>query len=47
MSVDVASVVYECPNCEERSLEHRCPECNMFLKRLTSCHCSLVSRVAD
>ncbi len=28
--VGVESVVYECPSCEERLLERRCPECNVF-----------------
>jgi len=32
--VGVASVVYECPSCEERLLERRCPECNVFCRRL-------------
>lgn len=27
-------MVYECPNCGERLLERRCPECNVFCRRL-------------
>ena len=34
MVVDDASVVYECPSCEERLLERRCAECNVFYRRL-------------
>ena len=32
--VDVMSVVYECPSCAERGPERRCPDCNMFCRRL-------------
>lgn len=28
------SVVYECPSCEERLLERRCPDCNVFCRRV-------------
>jgi len=34
VSVDVVSVVYECSSCEERSLDRRCPECNVFCRRI-------------
>ncbi len=34
VAVDVVSVVYECPGCEERLVERRCPECNVFCRRL-------------
>jgi predicted RNA-binding Zn-ribbon protein involved in translation (DUF1610 family) len=34
MAVDVASVVYKCPSCGERLFERRCPECNVFCRRL-------------
>lgn len=34
VAVDVVSVVYECPGCGERGLERRCPDCNMFCRRL-------------
>ncbi len=27
-------VVYECPECGERQLERRCPDCNLFTRRL-------------
>jgi predicted RNA-binding Zn-ribbon protein involved in translation (DUF1610 family) len=29
-----ALVVYECPGCGERLLERRCPDCNVFCRRL-------------
>jgi hypothetical protein len=29
-----SDVVYECPSCEERSLDRRCPECNLWCRRL-------------
>ena len=34
MAVDVVSVVFECSGCGERLLEGRCPECNVFCRRL-------------
>lgn len=34
MAVGVVSVVYECPSCGERLVERRCPECNVFCRRL-------------
>jgi len=34
VAVDVISVVYECPSYVERGLERRCPDCNMFCRRL-------------
>ena len=34
MAVGVVSVVYECPGCGERLLERRCPDCNVFCRRL-------------
>ena len=34
MAVGVVSVVFECPSCGERLLERRCPECNVFCRRL-------------
>ena len=34
VSVETVSVVYECPSCEERLSERRCPECNVFCRRL-------------
>ena len=34
MAIDVVSVVYECPSCQERLLERRCPDCNVFCHRL-------------
>ena len=34
MVVEMRSVVYECPGCGERLLERRCPECNVFCRRL-------------
>jgi hypothetical protein len=34
VGVDVWSVVYECPQCGERLVERRCPECNVFCRRL-------------
>jgi hypothetical protein len=30
MEATTASVVYKCPVCEERLVEHRCPDCNVF-----------------
>lgn len=27
-------IVYECPGCQERFLERRCPECNLFCRRI-------------
>ena len=27
-------VVYECPECGQRQLERRCPDCNLFTRRL-------------
>jgi hypothetical protein len=35
VSVEIVSVVYECPNCEERLGGRRCPECNVFWRRLS------------
>jgi ribosomal protein L32 len=35
MSATTACVVYECPGCEERFVdERRCPECNVFCRRI-------------
>ena len=34
MPVEIVSVVYECPSCEERLAERRCPDCNVFCRRL-------------
>jgi ribosomal protein L32 len=35
MGVATAYVVYECPACEERFVdERRCPDCNVFCRRL-------------
>jgi len=35
MSTPVAlGVVYECAECGERTLERRCPDCNLFTRRL-------------
>jgi len=34
VSVDAVVVVYECPGCEERLVERRCPDCNVFCRRL-------------
>jgi len=46
-----AVVVYECPACEERHLERRCPDCNLFCRRLGSggrCpHCDEIVAVSD
>ena len=28
--------VYECPECEQRMLERRCPDCHLFTRRLGS-----------
>jgi hypothetical protein len=31
----ILGVVYECPGCEERFVdERRCPECNLFCRRI-------------
>jgi hypothetical protein len=34
VSVQTLGVVYECPICEERLSERRCPDCNVFCRRL-------------
>jgi hypothetical protein len=35
MGATTAGVVYECPGCEERFVdERRCPECNLFCRRV-------------
>jgi predicted RNA-binding Zn-ribbon protein involved in translation (DUF1610 family) len=34
VAVGVVGVVFECPSCGERLLERRCPECNVFCRRL-------------
>lgn len=34
VSVETVSVVYECPSCGERCVERRCPDCNVFCRRL-------------
>jgi hypothetical protein len=35
MQATTASVVYECPECQERLVdERRCPDCNVFGRRL-------------
>jgi predicted RNA-binding Zn-ribbon protein involved in translation (DUF1610 family) len=39
---ETAAVIYECPDCGERSAERRCPDCNLFTRRLGtggSCPC--------
>ncbi len=36
VSIGTVGVVYECPSCEERLMERRCPECNVFCRRLAS-----------
>lgn len=44
-------VIYECPECGERQLERRCPDCNLFTRRLGPggrCpHCDETVTVAD
>jgi len=44
-------VIYECPECGERQLERRCPDCNLFNRRLGpggQCpHCDETVTVAD
>lgn len=36
----IVSVVYECPGCEERFVgERRCPDCNVFCRRLGAGGC--------
>ena len=47
-----AQAVYECPRCQERLIgERRCPECNVFCRRLEpggSCpHCAEPVAIAD
>ena len=27
-------VIYECPDCGERQFQRRCPDCNLFTRRL-------------
>ncbi len=40
MGATTASVVYECPSCEERFVdERRCPECNVFCRRVGAGGC--------
>jgi hypothetical protein len=34
MGVTTAHIVYECPECEERLGERRCPDCNVFCRRV-------------
>jgi predicted RNA-binding Zn-ribbon protein involved in translation (DUF1610 family) len=34
VSVETVGVVWECPSCEERLVERRCPDCNVFCRRL-------------
>jgi len=35
MTVATVYVVYECPGCEERFVDkRRCPDCNLFCRRL-------------
>jgi len=34
LEATTALVVYECPGCGERLLERRCPDCNVFCRRL-------------
>ena len=45
------AVVYGCPGCGERQLERRCPDCNLFTRRLGPgghCpHCDETVTLAD
>lgn len=46
------SVVYQCPNCDERYLdERRCPDCHLFCRRVGiggSCpHCDEPVAITD
>ncbi|MGH9123094.1 MAG: hypothetical protein ACRDYC_14325 [Acidimicrobiales bacterium] len=34
MDLGVVSVVYECGGCGERLVERRCPDCNVFCRRV-------------
>ena len=34
MAIDVQGLVFECPSCGERCLERRCPDCNVFCRRV-------------
>jgi len=29
-----AAVIYQCPECDERMPDRRCPDCNLFTRRL-------------
>jgi hypothetical protein len=45
-------VVYECPECETRTLnERRCPDCNLFTRRIgsggTCPHCEEPVAISD
>ena len=46
-----SDTVYECPSCEARYLEQRCPDCNTFCRRLGTggpCpHCSELVVISD
>jgi predicted RNA-binding Zn-ribbon protein involved in translation (DUF1610 family) len=34
VAVGVVGMVYECPGCGERLVGRRCPDCNVFCRRL-------------
>ena len=47
---DPAPAVYECSSCGERLLERRCPECNLFARRLGAggmCGCGDILTFAE
>ncbi len=39
----MTATVYECPECDERMTDRRCPDCNLFCRRVgtggTCPHC--------
>ena len=39
MAIVVRGVVFECSGCGERFVESRCPDCNLFCRRLGSGGC--------
>jgi hypothetical protein len=45
------STVYECPDCGEQTLDRRCPDCNLFTRRLGPgghCpHCDEINLITD
>lgn len=49
--VTKSDTVYECPSCETRYLEQRCPDCNTFCRRLGAggpCpHCDNLVVISD